>query len=85
MAGIAGRLRSPEKRLMPANMQSYLSLGGVERVFGRVLARLVWIGLICGHFYVLEMRGRKSGKTFTLLPGLRSRQFQLGAQCPHGW
>jgi hypothetical protein len=43
-----------------------LRSGAVERVFGRVPAYLVWIGLIRGHFYVLEVRGRKSGKTFTL-------------------
>ena len=51
---------------MPRNARSYLRSGAVERVFGRVLAYLVWIGLIRGHFYVLEVRGRKSGKTFTL-------------------
>lgn len=51
---------------MPRNTRSYLRSGAVERVFGRVLAYLVWIGLIRGHFYVLEVRGRKSGKTFTL-------------------
>lgn len=51
---------------MPRHTRSYLRSGAVERVFGRVLAYLVWIGLIRGHFYVLEVRGRKSGKTFTL-------------------
>jgi hypothetical protein len=51
---------------MPRNTRSYLRSGAVERTFGRVLAYLVWIGLIRGHFYVLEVRGRKSGKTFTL-------------------
>ncbi len=51
---------------MLANMQSYLRPGAVERIFGRVLACLVWIGLIRGHFYVLEVRGRKSGRTLTL-------------------
>ena len=51
---------------MPRNAQSYLRPGAVERILGRVLACLVWIGLIRGHFYVLEVRGRKSGRTFTL-------------------
>ena len=51
---------------MPANAQSYLRPGAVERIFGRVLACLIWIGLVRGHFYVLEVRGRKSGRTFTL-------------------
>jgi hypothetical protein len=51
---------------MPATTQGYLRPGAVERIFGRVLASLVWIGLIRGHFFVLEVRGRKSGRTFTL-------------------
>jgi hypothetical protein len=51
---------------LPENSQSYLRPGAVERIFGRVLACLVWIGLVRGHFYVLEVRGRKSGRTFRL-------------------
>jgi hypothetical protein len=51
---------------MPANAESHLRPGAVERVFGRGLAALVRVGLVRGHFYVLEDRGRKSGRTFTL-------------------
>jgi len=39
---------------------------GVERGFGRILAWLVWIGVVRGHFYVLEVRGRNSGRTISL-------------------
>jgi hypothetical protein len=46
--------------------QSYLKPGAVERIFGRLLAFFVRIGLIRGHFYVLEVRGRRSGRTLTL-------------------
>jgi hypothetical protein len=49
-------------RLMPGNAPSYLRPAAVERILGRILASLVWIGLIRGHFYVLEVRGRKSNK-----------------------
>jgi hypothetical protein len=35
-------------------------------MFGRVLAALVRIGLVRGHFFVLEVAGRRSGKTFSL-------------------
>src|SRR5271165_833044 len=52
---------------MPGNAPSYLKPGTVERILGRTLVFLVWIGLIRGHFYVLEVRGRKSGKTISLL------------------
>ena len=51
---------------MPENSRSYLRPGAVERIFGRVLVCLVRIGLVRSHFYVLEVRGRKSGRTFTL-------------------
>ncbi len=51
---------------MPETSQSYFRPGAVERIFGRVLVCLVWIGLIRGHFYALEVRGRKSGRTFRL-------------------
>jgi hypothetical protein len=46
--------------------QSYLRPGAVERIFGRVLTFFVRIGLVRGHFYVLQVRGRKSGRTLTL-------------------
>lgn len=46
--------------------QSYLRPGAVERIFGRLLTFFVRIGLVRGHFYVLEVRGRKSGRTLTL-------------------
>lgn len=51
---------------MRRNDRSYLRPGAIDRIFGRVLVSLVWIGLVRGHFYVLEVRGRKSGRTFTL-------------------
>jgi hypothetical protein len=51
---------------MPENGQRYLRPGAVERGFGRILGFLVWIGLVRGHFYVLEVRGRKSGRTISL-------------------
>jgi hypothetical protein len=46
--------------------QSYLRPGAVERIFGRLLTFLVRIGLVRGHFFVLEVRGRKSGRTLRL-------------------
>ncbi|MFZ3237643.1 MAG: hypothetical protein WA417_20390 [Stellaceae bacterium] len=40
--------------------------GAGERVFGRILVFVVRVGLVRGHFYVLEVRGRKSGRTLSL-------------------
>lgn len=45
---------------------NYLRPGAVERLFGRALAWLVRAGVVRGHFYVLEVRGRKSGKTISV-------------------
>jgi hypothetical protein len=51
---------------MPGSGASYLRPRTVERILGRILTRLIWIGLIRGHFYVLEVRGRNSGKAISL-------------------
>ena len=45
---------------------SYLRPGIVERIFGRILVFLVRIGLVRGHFHVLEVSGRTSGRTISL-------------------
>jgi hypothetical protein len=51
---------------MPENAQNYLRPSTVEHVFGRILTSLIRIGLIRSHFYVLEVRGRKSGNVISL-------------------
>jgi hypothetical protein len=51
---------------MPDTAPIFLRPGAVERILGRTLAFLVRIGLVRGHFYVLEVRGRKSGKIIAL-------------------
>ena len=51
---------------MPERPSSYLPPSVVDRIFGRAFVLLVRIGLIRGHFYVLEVRGRKSGRTISL-------------------
>ncbi len=61
-------MQLPEERksLMPGTAPSYLRPSAVDRILGRTLASLVWIGLMRGHFYVLEVRGRRSGRTISL-------------------
>jgi deazaflavin-dependent oxidoreductase (nitroreductase family) len=51
---------------MANNASDYQKPSGVERLFGRVLVALLRVGLVRGHFYVLEVRGRSSGKTISL-------------------
>lgn len=51
---------------MSESTAPFIRPGVAERLFGRVLMQLVRIGLVRGHFYVLEVRGRKSGRTISL-------------------
>jgi hypothetical protein len=51
---------------MPENAQQFRKPGAIERAFGRALAFGVRIGLVRGHFFVLEVCGRKSGRTISL-------------------
>ena len=51
---------------MHGDAQSYQRPSPLERIFGQALVILIRIGLIRGHFYVLEVRGRKSGRTISL-------------------
>jgi len=51
---------------MVEDAATYLRPSAFECLMGRAFAFAVWIGLIRGHFYVLEVRGRKSGRTIAL-------------------
>jgi hypothetical protein len=62
----------------------YLWPGGLERILGRMLVLLVWIGLIGGHFYVLEVRGRKSGRTVSLPVDRRDLEGRRHLVCARG-
>jgi hypothetical protein len=73
---------------MSGNSRSYLRPGAVERIFGRILVSLVRIGLVCGHFYVLEVRGRQSGRTISLPVDpmdLDGRQYLVCARGNANW
>jgi hypothetical protein len=73
---------------MPGATPGYLRPSGFERLAGRALGFLVWIGLIRGHFYVLEVRGRKSGRTISLpvdLLDLDGRRYLVCARGDSNW
>ena len=73
---------------MSLNDRPFLRPGAIERLFGRVLASLVLIGLIRGHFYVLEVRGRKSGRTISLPVDtieLNGRRYLVCARGTSNW
>jgi hypothetical protein len=73
---------------MPRNARNYLRPGAADRILGHTLAFCVWIGLIGGHFFVLEVRGRKSGKTISLpvdLLDLEGRRYLVCARGDSNW
>ena len=73
---------------MTQDTASYLRPRTIERVFGHVLAWLVRLGVIRGHFYVLEVRGRKSGRTIALpvdVLDLEARRYLVCARGNSNW
>ena len=73
---------------MPGGDPSYRRPTNLDRIFGRALAALVRIGLIRGHFYVLEVRGRKSGQTISLpvdLLKFAGRRYLVCARGESNW
>ncbi len=73
---------------MPGDTSGCLRPTVFERLAGRALGYLVRIGLIRGHFYVLEVRGRKSGRTISLpvdLLELDGRRYLVCARGNSNW
>jgi hypothetical protein len=68
----------------------------IEKFFNRALGALIGLGLGPSHIYLLEVRGRKSGKLYTTpvdpleLKGKRylvapARAHAMGSQCGSRW
>jgi hypothetical protein len=56
----------------------------IERAFGRLLVFLIRMGVVRGHFFVLEVRGRKTGKIFALPVDPLDLDGQRYLVCPRG-
>jgi hypothetical protein len=69
---------------MPVSDRRYQRPSAIERIFGRVLVFLILIGLVRGHFYVLKVRGRKSGRTISLPVDPIELAGQRYLVCPRG-
>jgi hypothetical protein len=69
---------------MSADTASFVKPSAVDRLFGRTLAFLVRIGLVRGHFYVLEVRGRSSGRIISLPVDLLEFDGQRYLVCARG-
>jgi deazaflavin-dependent oxidoreductase (nitroreductase family) len=55
-----------------------------ERIFNRLFGVLVGIGLALPHNYLLEVRGRKSGRIYTAPIDLLERNGRRYLVCPRG-
>ena len=69
---------------MSVDAARYVKPGAVDRIFGRTLALLVRIGLVRGHCYVLEVRGRRSGRIISLPVDLLELDGQRYLVCARG-
>jgi hypothetical protein len=70
---------------MPGNTGSFMRPNAIERSFGRILVALIRIGLVRGHFYVLEVRGRKTGRTISLPVDPIERDGRCYLVCARGY
>jgi deazaflavin-dependent oxidoreductase (nitroreductase family) len=50
---------------MDSSLPSFRAPSAVERVFNRIFGLLVGLGLGLSHNYLLQVRGRKSGKLYS--------------------
>jgi deazaflavin-dependent oxidoreductase (nitroreductase family) len=60
-----GRLSPRDFSNMNSSLPEFRALTGVERVFNRVFGFLVGLGLGYSYNYLLQVRGRKSGKLYS--------------------
>jgi deazaflavin-dependent oxidoreductase (nitroreductase family) len=73
---------------MPEPPARYQKPRVLERLFGRVLIALLRVGVVRGHFFVLEVRGRKSGRTIALPVDpleLNDRRYLVSARGETQW
>lgn len=63
---------------------SFVKLGLLDRIFNNTIGALVRVGIGPSHMRVLEVRGRKSGKLYTLPVDLLERGEALFLVAPRG-
>ena len=60
-----GRLSVESITLMSTSMPEFRQPTAVEKFFNRALGTLIGLGIGPAHIYLLEVRGRKTGKLYT--------------------
>src|SRR5438477_10902695 len=69
---------------MNSSLPAFRAPNPVERVFNRVFGFLVGLGLGFSHNYLLQVRGRKSGKLFSTPIDLLEKDGQRYLVAPRG-
>ncbi len=69
---------------MSESASPFLEPSAVERVFNRIFGWLVGHGLGMRHNYLLQVRGRKSGKTYSTPVNVLDRNGRLFLVAPRG-
>jgi deazaflavin-dependent oxidoreductase (nitroreductase family) len=64
--------------------EAFQKPNAIERMFGQVLMTLIRVGLVRGHFYVLEVPGRKSGRLYSTPVDPIDWEERLYLVCPRG-
>jgi deazaflavin-dependent oxidoreductase (nitroreductase family) len=69
---------------LPETVRPFQKPNALERAFGSVIGLLVRLGIGPSHMRVLEVRGRKSGRRFTLPVDLLPKDGKLYLVAPRG-
>lgn len=69
---------------MPPSVPTFRAPSAVERVFNRVFGFLVGLGLGFSYNYLLQVRGRKSGKIYSTPIDLLQREGKKFLVAPRG-
>lgn len=69
---------------MAMNEADFLKPSAIERAFNRMFGLMVRAGLALPHNYLLEVRGRKSGKRYSAPIDLLTLEGRRFVVCPRG-
>ncbi len=69
---------------MNESTRQFLEPSSIERLFNRLFGWLVGLGLGMRHNYILQVRGRKSGKTYSTPVNVLNHEGRLFLVAPRG-
>jgi deazaflavin-dependent oxidoreductase (nitroreductase family) len=75
---------SPVEVLMTESPRQFLKPSAIERTFNLLFGFLVGLGFGLRHNYLLQVRGRKSGRTYSTPVNILDREGRLFLVAPRG-